>query len=121
MEQMIQALLGPQWVQWKATLSAQLNVSDDQAGQLLGAAAQQVMGLFTQGKLDVAALQAPQGVARLLEQLDLQALAQNVGIDAARLEGGLGRVLPELVQSARALLGGAGGIGDLFNNLNKNS
>ncbi len=118
---MIQALLGPQWAQLKATLGAQLNVSEDQAGQVLGSAAQQVMGLFTQGKLDLSALKAPQGVGRLLEQLDLQALAQNAGIDRARLEGGLGQVLPQLVESARALLGGAGGLGDLFNNLNKNS
>lgn len=116
---MIEALLGPQWARWKETLSAQLQVSDAQAGQLLGGAAGQVMGLFTQGKLDVQSLQRAQGVAQLLGQLDLKALAQQAGVDSATLEGGLGKVLPDLVESARTLLGGSGGIGDLLNNLNQ--
>ena len=114
---MIQALLGPQMAQWKATLAGQLNVSEDQAGALLGSAAQQVMGLFTQGKLDLAQLQQAQGLGRLLDQLDLKALAQNAGIDAAKLESGLAKVLPELVRSASALLGGAGGLSDLLGKL----
>ena len=117
MEQMIQALLGAQWSEWKARLAGHLGIEDAQAGDVLSGAAQQIMGLYTQGKLQRGDLQNPQGVASLLEQLDVKSLAAPVDIDPARLEGGLAAVLPDLVRGASALLGGSG-LSDFLGNLN---
>ncbi|MEZ6005407.1 MAG: hypothetical protein R3F17_14875 [Planctomycetota bacterium] len=118
MEQMIEALLGTQWGEWKARVAGQLDVDASQAGKLLGGAAQQVMGLFTQGRLDLASLQTPKGVSSLLDQLNLADLAQQAGVEAQRLEGALGHVLPDLVAKAGSILGGGSGLGSILGNLN---
>ncbi|MDF1839398.1 MAG: hypothetical protein P1V35_16140 [Planctomycetota bacterium] len=117
MEQMLQALLGPKWIEWKAQLSASLQVDDEAAGGVLGGIAQQIMGRFTAGQLDMASLQQPGGVNELLGQLDLDAVASQAGVDTPKLTQGLAQIVPDLIASASSILGGGGGLSDVLGNL----
>jgi uncharacterized protein YidB (DUF937 family) len=117
MEQMLEALLGPKWVEWKMQLSASLGVDDAAAGTVLGGLAQQLMGRFTSGQLNLARLNEPGAVVDLLGELDLDSLANQIGIDRAKLSAGLTRIVPDLVQSAGSILGGGSGLSDLLGNL----
>lgn len=114
---MLQALLGPKWIEWKAQLSASLQVDDESAGSVLGGLAQQIMGRFSAGQLDLEGLQKPEGLAELLGQLDLDSLAAQVGVDTPKLSEGLAKIVPDLIASASAILGGGGGLSGVLGNL----
>lgn len=117
MEQMLEALLGAKWIEWKLQLAASLGVDDVAAGALLGNIAQQLMGKYSTGDLDLQSLQQPSAVMELLTQLDLANLAGQAGIDTAKLTSGLASIIPDLVTSAGAILGGDSGLGGILGNL----
>ena len=117
MEQMLEALLGPKWIEWKMSLAAYLGVDDSVAGSVLGGVAQQLMGRYSTGKLDLASLQQPSAVIELLGQLDLESEAKQAGIDKEKLVSGLVRIVPELITSAGAILGGGAGLGGMLGNM----
>lgn len=117
MEQMLEALLGPKWIEWKMQLSSSLGVDTDAAGTLLGGIAQQLMGHYSTGNLDLESLKQPSAVIELLGQLDLDALATQAEITKEKLASGLARIVPELVESAGAILGGGAGLGGILGNL----
>ncbi len=116
MEQMLEALLGAKWIEWKMQLAASLGVDDASAGSVLGGIAQQLMGRYSTGDLDLESLQQPSEVAELLTQLDLASLASQVGVDTEKLMAGLAQIVPDLVTSAGAILGGSG-LGDVLGNM----
>jgi hypothetical protein len=117
MEQMLQALLGPKWIEWKMQLAASLEVDDATAGEILGGVAQQLMGRFTSGQLDLESLKQPGAVNDLLGELNLNSIANPVGIEPAKLSAGLMQIVPDLIASAGAILGGGGGLSNILGNL----
>ncbi len=117
MEQMLEALLGTKWIEWKLQLATSLGVDDATAGGLLGGIAQQLMGRFSTGDLDLQKLQQPAAVMELLGQLDLTTLANQAGIDATKLTAGLACIVPDLAASAGSILGGDSGLGGIFGNM----
>ena len=114
---MLETLLGPKWVEWKMHLAANLSVDDSVAGSILGGVAQQLMGRYSTGDLDLASLQQPSAVIELLGQLDLGSVAEQAGIEKDKLASGLARIVPELITSAGAILGGGAGLGGMLGNL----
>jgi len=117
MEQMLEALLGAKWIEWKMQLAASAGVDEAAAGGLLGGIAQLLMGKFSTGDLDLQSLQQPAAVMELLGQLDLASLASQAGIDTGKLTAGLAGIVPDLVTSAGAILGGSSGLGHMFGNM----
>ncbi len=115
---MIQALLGTQWTTWKSQFASDLDIGEDKAGPVLAEAAQQVMGLFTQGKLDVQKVQTPEGASDLLNHIDTVSMAQMAGVEKGKVESALGELLPSIIQQAGAMLGGGSGLSDMLGNLN---
>ncbi|MCA9000949.1 MAG: hypothetical protein KDB61_03430 [Planctomycetes bacterium] len=84
---------------------------------MLGGIAGQLMTRFTSGQLNLESLKQPGAVVDLLGELDLDALADPIGIDRAKLSAGLTRIVPDLVQSAGSILGGGAGLSSMLGNL----
>ncbi len=100
--------MGAKWIEWKMQLAASVGVDEAASGSLLGGVAQLLMGRYSTGDLDLQSRQQPAAVIELLGQLDLASLANQAGVDVAKLTSGLAAIVPDLVTSAGAILGNLG-------------
>lgn len=108
-EDLIKGIVGEKQAGWITMLTDKLGFSGDQAQSFVPAAFSRVADVVKDGGLDLGNLQNI--VGDTISKIDLDGLAKEAGVDAAKAEGGLRELLPEVSSS---LMEKAGDLGELL-------
>ena len=91
-------------------LTEKAGFTADEATKFLPPAAEQVVAQVKGGGFDLSSLLGGGGVSSLISNLDIGALAANVGIEESKVTAGLQTVVPLLLSALQNKAGGASGV-----------
>lgn len=119
MDEILKQMLGGQIESLSSKLQAECEFEADQARSFIDALIEKVVELLGNGGLDIASIMGEVNMPELVEKLDPSALGAKAGLTTERATSALEQALPDLLGTAKTMLGGAaGGLGDLLGGLN---
>lgn len=118
MDEILKQMLAGQIETLSAKLQADSGFEAEQARTFIDALIEKVAELIGSGGLDMASLMGEVDLPELVQKLNPATLGAKASLTTERASAALESVLPDLLGSAKVMLGGAaGGLGDLLGGL----
>ncbi|MCP3920851.1 MAG: hypothetical protein GY711_35435 [bacterium] len=120
MKELIQQVLALKGGDWTSVLTGKLGFSAEQASSFLPTSLKQIFRVVEKGKVDVGSMLTGSGAKDILENVNLDKIAEKSGLAPGKAREGLEQLVPDMLSAVKDKAGDADGLAAMLGGDAKN-